>query len=79
MSYLDKPETDNTTAAHPAYWRGKHAGMRDIMEIVGFIVRGIDDGSGVNNHPEVELMRRDLLAWREIVEKYNDQTKTKKA
>jgi hypothetical protein len=69
MEYLDQPELDDTRRSHPAFWRGKARGIEAILRIVSDIMMGHDDGSGVNNQPDVESMRRGLLAWREEVNK----------
>lgn len=67
MEYLDRPGSDETPKAHPAYWRGKARGINDVLKIVSDIMLGHDNGSGVNNHAEIETMRRALLTWREEV------------
>jgi hypothetical protein len=67
QSYLDRPDLDGTPRAHPSYWRGKATGISDILKIVSDIMMGHDNGTGVNNHPEVEKMRRGLLTWRDTV------------
>lgn len=69
MEYLDQPEFDNTPRAHPAFWRGKSNGINSVLEIVSNIMMGHDDGSGVNNHPGIESMRRGILAWKGQVDK----------
>lgn len=65
MEYLDKPALDGTPKAHPAFWRGKADGINSVLKIVSDIMLGNDNGSGVNNHPEIEKMRRALLIWRD--------------
>ena len=67
MEYLDKPVTDETPNAHPSYWRGKANGINAVLKIVSDVMLGHDNGSGANNHPEIEKMRRALLVWREEV------------
>jgi len=69
MEYLDRPALDGTPKAHPAYWRGKSQGINDILKIVSDIMLGSDNGTGSNNHPDVERMRRALLVWREEINK----------
>lgn len=69
MEYLDRPIDDETPKAHPAYWRGKLRGIRDTLKIVSDIMMGLDNGSGTNNNPEIEKMRRSLLVWREEINK----------
>lgn len=69
MEYLDKPALDGTPKAHPAFWRGKADGINSVLKIVSDIMMGNDNGSGVNNHPEVERARRALLVWRDQLEK----------
>lgn len=69
MEYLDQPELDDTRRAHPAFWRGKASGIEAVLRIVSDIMLGHDDGSGTNNQPDVESMRRGLLAWRAEVDK----------
>lgn len=69
MEYLDKPALDGTPRAHPAYWRGKNQGISDILKIVSDIMLGLDNGSGHNNHPDIEKMRQSLLVWRDEIDK----------
>jgi hypothetical protein len=77
MEYLDYPVYDETAKAHPAYWRGKSNGINAVLQVVANIMQGVDDGSGTNNHRELESMRRALLAWRERVDLSFDKTKVK--
>lgn len=65
MEYLDKPALDGTPKAHPAFWRGKADGINSVLKIVSDVMLGSDNGSGINNHPEIEKMRRALLIWRD--------------
>jgi len=74
MSYLDTPVLDNTPRAHPAFWRGKAAGLGEVLKIVSDIMLGKDNGTGVNKHNDIENMRRALLLWRERVEEKNQST-----
>lgn len=69
MEYLDKPALDDTPRAHPAYFRGKSLGIESVLKIVSDIMMGLDNGSGTNNHPGIEQMRRALLVWREELDK----------
>lgn len=69
MEYLDKPAHDDTPNAHPAFFRGKASGINSILKIVSDIMLGHDNGSGKNNHDQIEKMRRALLVWREIIDK----------
>ena len=76
MEYLDRPQYDETSQAHPAYWRGKARGINDVLKIVSDIMLNLDNGSGTNNHPGIESMRQGLLAWREQVDKsFSKETK----
>lgn len=61
MNYLDNPSFDNTSRAHPAYFRGKLQGVNDLLFIVRAILVGEDKGDGQNNNPNIEKMRRDIL------------------
>jgi len=67
MEYLDKPALDDTPRAHPAFFRGKASGIHAVLKIVSDIMLGLDNGTGVNNHPDIERMRRALLIWRETL------------
>jgi septal ring factor EnvC (AmiA/AmiB activator) len=67
QSYLDRPDLDGTPRSHPSYWRGKAQGLRDVLKIASDIMMGLDNGSGVNNNPDVERMRRGLLTWRDEI------------
>lgn len=71
MEYLDKPLQDGTRNSHPAYWRGKSAGISETLKIVSDIMLGHDNGSGVNNNKDIELMRQSLLTWRDNIDKNN--------
>jgi hypothetical protein len=64
MEYLDRPALDDTSKAHPAYFRGKANGINSVLKIVSDIMLGLDNGSGANNHPGIEQMRQALLVWR---------------
>lgn len=77
MEYLDKPLHDGTSNAHPAYWRGKAQGINDMLKIVSDIMMGNDNGSGSNNNPNIENMRRALLVWRSELEKVGENKKEK--
>lgn len=81
MEYLDRPLHDGTRNAHPAYWRGKAQGINDVLKIVSDVMLGHDNGSGVNNNPTIENMRRALLTWRAELDKITEKSveKTKKA
>lgn len=67
MEYLDKPALDDTPRAHPAFFRGKAIGINSVLKIVSDIMLGLDNGSGVNNHPDIERMRQALLVWRDEI------------
>jgi hypothetical protein len=75
MEYLDKPALDNTPKAHPAYWRGKAAGISETLKIVSDIMMGKDNGSGYNNNKDIELMRQSLLVWRDELDKITQSKK----
>lgn len=81
MEYLDRPALDGTPKAHPAFWRGRAAGISDVLKIVSDIMMNNDNGTGTNTHPEVERMRQALLVWRDELEKlkpHEEPKKTKK-
>jgi hypothetical protein len=69
MEYLDRPALDDTPKAHPAFFRGKASGINSVLKIVSDIMMGLDNGTGNNNHPDIERMRRALLVWRDEIEK----------
>jgi len=71
MEYLDKPLHDGTRNSHPAYWRGKSAGIGETLKIVSDIMLGLDNGTGTNNNKDIELMRQSLLTWRDNIDKNN--------
>ena len=54
----------------------KSNGINAVLTVVSNIMQGADDGSGTNNHRELESMRRALLAWKERVDLSFDKTKT---
>lgn len=66
-SYLDPIQFDGTPKAHPAWFRGRDIGIKEMLNIVDAIITGADDGSGVCNAQPIEIMRRTLLEWRERV------------
>ena len=69
MEYLDRPALDDTPKAHPAFFRGKALGINSVLKIVSDIMMNLDNGSGTNNHPGIEQMRRSLLVWRDELDK----------
>lgn len=73
MEYLDKPAQDDTPNAHPAFFRGKAAGINSVLKIVSDIMLGNDNGTGTNNYEQIEKMRRSLLVWRDVVDKKIDK------
>jgi hypothetical protein len=79
MEYLDKPALDNTSQAHPAFWRGKIAGVSEILKIVSDIMIDNDNGTGTNNNIDIENMRRGLIAWREELRQVQAQKELKKS
>lgn len=64
-SYIDNPALDDSPRAHPAFWRGKVNGIDSMLKIVHDIMTGADNGTGANNHQQIERMRRALLSWRD--------------
>lgn len=78
MEYLDRPALDGTPKAHPAFWRGKAAGINEMLKIVADIMMNNDNGTGVNSHEQVERMRRALIVWREELDKVKPHTDSKK-
>ena len=73
-SYLDRPQDDGTHKAHPAFNRGKVRGVSLILKIVKNIIEGIDDGSGVNNSPQVESIRRAVLEYKNALEESSSKS-----
>jgi hypothetical protein len=65
--YLDRPEDDNTHNAHPAWKRGKIAGILETLAIFKDVITGDDDGSGTINSPEIEKIRRSIVIMRECL------------
>ena len=63
--YLDRPEDDNTHKAHPAWKRGKIAGILETLAIFKDVITGADDGTGTINSPEIEKIRRSIVIMRE--------------
>ena len=66
--YLDRPEDDNTHNAHPAWKRGKIAGILETLAIFKDVITGADDGSGTINSPEIEKIRRSIVIMREALQ-----------
>lgn len=73
MEYLDRPALDDTPKAHPAFFRGKASGINSVLKIVSDIMMGLDNGTGANNHPGIEQMRRALLVWRDEINQVLDK------
>jgi hypothetical protein len=71
--YLDRPEDDNTHKAHPAWKRGKIAGILETLAIFKDVITGDDDGTGTINSPEIEKIRRSIVIMREALEKPGKQ------
>ena len=71
--YLDRPEDDNTHKAHPAWKRGKIAGILETLAIFKDVITGADDGTGTINSPEIEKIRRSIVIMREALEKPGKQ------
>jgi hypothetical protein len=67
--YLDRPEDDNTHNAHPAWKRGKIAGILETLAIFKDVITGDDNGSGTINSPEIEKIRRSIVIMREALQK----------
>ena len=67
-SYLDRPQDDGTHKAHPAYNRGKVAGIVTILNIIRNIINGVDTGQGENKSPQVEAVRRAVLEYKQTLD-----------
>ena len=72
--YLDRPQDDNTHNAHPAWKRGKIAGILETLAILKDVVTGSDDGSGTINSPEIEKIRRSIVIMREALNHASDKS-----
>ena len=72
--YTDNPETDNTTNAHPAFNRGKIQGILESLAILRNVIVGTDDGSGTNNNPELEKIRRSIFIMRSTLDHAQDKS-----
>ena len=72
--YLDRPEDDNTHKAHPAWKRGKIAGILETLAIFKEVITGQDDGSGTINSPEIEKIRRATVIMREALIHASDKS-----
>lgn len=66
-SYLDPIQFDGTPKSHPAWFRGKDVGVREMLSIIDAIISGADVGSGKCNSQPIEDVRRTLIQWREVV------------
>ena len=74
-SYTDNPALDDTPRANPAFWRGKAKGIDAVLKIVHDVMAGNDNGSGTNNHDQLEKMRRSLIGWRDQLEVKESKSK----
>ena len=72
--YLDRHEDDNTHNAHPAYKRGKVAGILETLAICKEVITGQDNGSGTINSPEIEKIRRATFLMREALVHASDKS-----
>ena len=72
--YLDRPEDDNTKNAHPAWKRGKIAGILETLAIFKDVITGEDNGSGTINSPEIEKIRRATVIMREALLHASDKS-----
>ena len=72
--YMDRPEDDNTKNAHPAWSRGKIAGILETLAIFKDVITGQDDGSGTINSPEIEKIRRATVIMREALVHASDKS-----
>ena len=72
--YLDRPEDDNTHSSHPAWKRGKVAGILETLAIFKEVITGEDNGSGTINSPEIEKIRRATFLMREALVHASDKS-----
>ena len=72
--YLDNPQDDNSHKAHPAFNRGKIAGILETLAIFKEVITGEDNGSGTINSPEIEKIRRATFLMREGLQSAADKT-----
>tara|TARA_R110002051_G_scaffold229390_1_gene291398 strand:+ start:177 stop:494 length:318 start_codon:yes stop_codon:yes gene_type:complete len=72
--YMDRPEDDNTKNAHPAWSRGKIAGILETLAIFKDVITGQDNGSGTINSPEIEKIRRATVIMREALKHASDKS-----
>jgi len=72
--YLDRPQDDNTHNAHPAWKRGKIAGILETLAIFKDVITGDDNGSGTINSPEIEKIRRSIVIMREALDHASDKS-----
>jgi len=73
-SYLDRPQDDDTPQAHPAFNRGKAKGIIAMLNIIRDIISGTDDGEGDIISPEINKVRRAILAYRETLVHASDKS-----
>jgi len=72
--YLDQPQDDNTHKAHPAFKRGKIAGILETLAILKDVITGSDNGSGTINSPEIEKIRRSVFVLRDALSHASDKS-----
>tara|TARA_R110000744_G_scaffold94115_5_gene181724 strand:+ start:9867 stop:10169 length:303 start_codon:yes stop_codon:yes gene_type:complete len=73
-SYLDRPQDDNTPKAHPAFTRGKIAGIRTLLSIFKNVINGTDNGTGEIASPQVEAMRKAIFTYKDTLEHASDKS-----
>jgi len=72
--YMDRPQDDNSHNAHPAFKRGKIAGILETLAIIKEVITGEDNGSGTINSPEIEKIRRATVIMREALTHASDKS-----
>ena len=75
-SYLDRPQDDGTHKAHPAFNRGKVAGVKAVLHIIKDIVWDVDDGTGSNKSPQVEAIRRAVIEYKTVLQDSSSKSAT---
>tara|TARA_B100001093_G_scaffold357554_1_gene342175 strand:- start:296 stop:595 length:300 start_codon:yes stop_codon:yes gene_type:complete len=73
-SYLDRPQDDNTTQAHPAFNRGKIDGIRTVLSIFKNVINGKDDGTGEIASPQIEAIRQAIFTYKDTLEHASDKS-----
>lgn len=62
---VDDPGWDGTGYEHPAFYRGEQYGASQVLRRIKEVLSGKDEGHGRIGDPELEAVRREIMALRD--------------